>query len=62
MDNEKPERPAWMNNEQYAIYRELRRITDAMFDALIARDIKTWLKLTIRLREMRRLADDKMFV
>jgi len=61
MQNEKPDRPAWMNGEQYAIYRELRRTLDAMCDVLIAKDKEAWVKLTIQLREVTRLAHDRMF-
>jgi hypothetical protein len=62
MQNDKPDRPAWMNDEQYVIYRELRTISDKMFAALIAGDEEAWRKLTARQRHMARLADDKMFV
>ena len=56
MENDKPDRPAWMNDEQYVIYRELRRIYDAMCDALVAKDHGAWLKLTMRLREVTRVS------
>jgi hypothetical protein len=61
MQNEKPDRPAWMNNRQYAYYCELRTISDKMFDALITGDEETWRKLNVRQRHMTRLADEQMF-
>lgn len=61
MDNDRTNRPDWMNDEQYLIYRELWKVFDAMSKALIAKDRETWQRLTLRLREMNRLAYHKMF-
>ena len=62
MQNEKLDRPTWMNDTQYAYYCELRLISDKMFDALIAGDLETWRKLRVRLRHMTKLADDYMVI
>jgi hypothetical protein len=62
MQNEKADRPAWMNDTQYAYYCELRTISDKMFDALIAGDLETWRKLRVRLRDMTKVADDYMVI
>jgi hypothetical protein len=61
MSTEKPTRPEWMNDEQYVIYSELRRTSTASFEALVAKDRETWLDLSLRLRDITRLAHDKMF-
>ena len=61
MENNRPDRPEWMNDEQYAIYCEVRRILDGMCAALTERNWDTWQERTIRLREMSRFAHEKMF-
>jgi hypothetical protein len=61
VESDKPIRPAWMNDEQYLIYLELRRASDATLAALAARDQKKWESQMLRLREMGRYAHHKMF-
>jgi hypothetical protein len=51
----------WMNDEQRAIYRELRKICDGICDALNRKDQNAWTERTMRLREITRLAAQKMF-
>jgi hypothetical protein len=54
-------RPAWMNDGQYAIYVEMKRLSEAMFEALLVRDREKWLNLSLRMREISRMVHDDMF-
>lgn len=59
--NKPKQRPIWMTDEQYSIYLELVSLTGSSLDSLVARDREAWTKIQIRLRDMARLAADKMF-
>lgn len=61
MTNATPDCPEWMNSEQCAIFRETQKICNAICDALKRRDRETWQNQRIRLREMARIADERMF-
>ena len=54
-------RPAWMNDGQYAIFVEMKKVSEAMFEAMLAREDEKWLKLSLRMREITRMAHDHMF-
>jgi hypothetical protein len=61
MDNDKTDHPDWTIDGQSAIYGELRKIFDAMCDALTRKDREAWEKLGVRFRELRRVAEKIMF-
>src|SRR5260370_36319898 len=61
MPNDAPYCPEWMNSEQCAIYRELRQTCNAVCAALERKDQNTWLRQTMRLREITRMARQTMF-
>ena len=50
-----------MNNGRYAIYVEMKKVSEAMFEAMLAQDREKWLMLSLRLREITRMAHDHMF-
>ena len=54
-------RPVWMNDGQYAICVEMKKVSEAMFEAMLAREHEKWLKLSLRMREITRMAYDQMF-
>jgi hypothetical protein len=55
-------RAAWMNDTQHAIYVEMTKVSEAMFEAMLTREHEKWLKLSLRMREITRMAHDHIFV